>query len=141
MTWWDGSEEEDVEGHTLTFSWLDGASQPHTETMDRVTWHDAAKSYKVCYNPADATDWKLYASTHVEFGKHGYAILQGDLSTSGGIAASWSDWTPTLMRLTPRSSQSATFSSVTSSGLASRKIQGSCAIGIRVRGFRSCAAG
>lgn len=65
VTWWDGSEEEDVEGHTLTFSWLDGASQPHTETMDRITWYDAAKSYKVCYNPAEATDWKLYSSTHV----------------------------------------------------------------------------
>lgn len=65
VKWWDGAEEEDVEGHTLTFSWIDGASQPHTQTMDRITWYDPARQYKVCYNPQDASDWKLYSATHV----------------------------------------------------------------------------
>jgi hypothetical protein len=65
VKWWDGTEQEDVHGHTLTFSWLDGQNQPHTQTMKEITWYDPARSYKVCYNPQDPSDWKLYSSDHV----------------------------------------------------------------------------
>jgi len=65
VKWWDGTEQEDVHGHTLTFSWLDGRNQPHTQTMKEITWYDPARSYKVCYNPQDPSDWKLYSSDHV----------------------------------------------------------------------------
>jgi len=65
VKWWDGSQEEDVHGHTLTFSWVDAANHPHTQTMKEITWYDPTRSYKVCYNPKDASDWKLYSSDHV----------------------------------------------------------------------------
>lgn len=63
--WWDSGEEEHVSGHTLTFSFVDAASQPHTHTMEQITWYDPSASYKICYNPQDATDWKLYRADHV----------------------------------------------------------------------------
>lgn len=65
VKWWDSGEEEDIEGHTLTFSWIDNAGQPRTQTMKEITWYDPTRSYKVCYNPQDASDWKLYSSDHV----------------------------------------------------------------------------
>lgn len=63
VKWWDG--EENQEGHTLTFAWVDGAGGVHPQTMEEVSWYDDRKTYKVCYNPHDATDWKLYPSDHV----------------------------------------------------------------------------
>lgn len=33
--------------------------------MEEVTWYDAARGYKVCYNPGDASDFKLYPADHV----------------------------------------------------------------------------
>ena len=60
--WWDG--EENVEGHTLTFSWVDAANGIHTETMKEIAWYQRDRTYKVCYNPADPADWKLYNSDH-----------------------------------------------------------------------------
>lgn len=62
-TWWDG--EEDQDGHTLTYAWVDAGNSVHSESMERVTWYDPARQYKVCYNPADPTDRKLYPSDHV----------------------------------------------------------------------------
>ncbi len=63
-TWYDSGEEGDVQGHTLTFSFVDGDNGVHAETMEQITWYDAARGYKVCYNPADAEDFRLYASDH-----------------------------------------------------------------------------
>ncbi|HEU0298465.1 MAG TPA: hypothetical protein VFR37_03405 [Longimicrobium sp.] len=61
--WSDG--EENQEGHTLTFSFVDAANGVHAHTMNEITWYDPAKTYKVCYNPQDPNDWKLYSSEHV----------------------------------------------------------------------------
>lgn len=61
--WWDG--EENQEGHTLTYAWVDGANAVHTESAEEITWYDAGKTYKVCYNPQDPTDRKLYPADHV----------------------------------------------------------------------------
>lgn len=61
--WNDG--EDDQDGHTLTFSFVDATNGVHAQTMERVSWYDSAKTYKVCYNPQDAKDWKLYPSDHV----------------------------------------------------------------------------
>lgn len=60
--WTDGEDSE--EGHTLTFSFVDAANGVHAHTMEQITWYDPAKSYKVCYNPQDPKDWKLYAQDH-----------------------------------------------------------------------------
>lgn len=66
VSWWDGSDERREEGHTLTFSWVDAGNQPHTRTLERITWYDPERGYKVCYNPQDpAGDWKLYNAAHV----------------------------------------------------------------------------
>ena len=62
--WRDSGAERDVQGHTLTFSYLDAASNAYTRTMEQVTWYDPAKQYKVCYDPGNPDDWKLYESTH-----------------------------------------------------------------------------
>lgn len=61
--WWDGEENE--EGHTLTFSWVDARNGVHAESMEEITWYDPQRTYKVCYDPADPADWKLYPSDHV----------------------------------------------------------------------------
>jgi hypothetical protein len=63
VKWWDGDDHQ--EGHTLTFAWVDAAGGVHPQTMEEISWFDSAKRYKVCYNPQDATDWKLYPSDHV----------------------------------------------------------------------------
>jgi hypothetical protein len=61
--WSDGDDTQ--EGHTLTFSFVDAANGVHAHTMNEITWYDPAKTYKVCYNPEDPNDWKLYSSDHV----------------------------------------------------------------------------
>jgi hypothetical protein len=63
VKWWDG--EENQEGHTLTFAWVDAAGGVHPQTMAEISWYNPQTSYKVCYNPQDATDWKLYPADHV----------------------------------------------------------------------------
>lgn len=60
--WSDGEDNE--EGHTLTFSFVDAANGVHAHTMEQITWYDPAKTYKVCYNPQDPKDWKLYSADH-----------------------------------------------------------------------------
>ena len=64
LQWYDSAEEEQVSGHTLTFSYVDAANGVHTETVERITWYDPSKRYKVCYDPEKPDDWKLYESTH-----------------------------------------------------------------------------
>ena len=63
--WYDSLDEENVEGHTLTFSFVDGANGVHAKTMEEVTWYDAERGYKVCYDPANSADFKLYRADHV----------------------------------------------------------------------------
>jgi hypothetical protein len=60
--WHDGDDYQD--GHTLTFSFVDAANGVHAHTMEEITWYDPAKTYKVCYNPQDPKDWKLYSADH-----------------------------------------------------------------------------
>lgn len=62
---WTDADDREVSGHTLTFAYLDASQRPHTRTVEQVTWYDPSKSYKVCYNPADPDDWKLYETSHV----------------------------------------------------------------------------
>ncbi len=59
-------EEDDkrVEGHTLTYAYMAG-SQTFTQTLEKVTWYHPEWTYKVCVNPADPKDARLYRSTHV----------------------------------------------------------------------------
>lgn len=61
--WNDGDDDQD--GHTLTFSFVDATNGVHAQTMEQVSWYDPATTYKVCYNPQDAKDWKLYPAEHV----------------------------------------------------------------------------
>jgi hypothetical protein len=61
--WWDGEENQD--GHTLTFAWVDGAGSVHPQTMEQISWYDPAKTYKVCYNPQDPKDHRLRPADHV----------------------------------------------------------------------------
>lgn len=60
--WWDG--EENVDGHTLTFAFVDAQNNVHDRRMDEITWYDPQKKYKVCYNPVDPKDHKLYSADH-----------------------------------------------------------------------------
>ena len=62
--WWDGAEEENVEGHTLTYAYTVG-EDVYPVTLEQITWYDPARSYKVCYNPADGSDAHLYPGDHV----------------------------------------------------------------------------
>lgn len=63
VKWFDGDDNQ--EGHTLTYAWVDGANAVHSESAEEITWYDPAKTYKVCYNPQDPTDRKLYPADHV----------------------------------------------------------------------------
>jgi hypothetical protein len=63
VKWFDGDDHQ--EGHTLTYAWVDGANAVHPESMEEISWYDPAKSYKVCYNPQDPSDRKLYPADHV----------------------------------------------------------------------------
>jgi hypothetical protein len=58
-------DEENVEGHTLTFSFVDAANGVHARTMERITWYDPERGYKVCYNPEEPEDFRLYRADHV----------------------------------------------------------------------------
>jgi len=63
VTFWDGDDHQD--GHTLTYAWVDGANAVHTEMQKEITWYNPDLMYKVCYNPQDPNDRKLYRSEHV----------------------------------------------------------------------------
>lgn len=63
--WHDSVEEEDREGHTLTYAYVGPANAVFTRRLDRVEWYDAGRRYKVCYNPRDGEDSKLYPADHV----------------------------------------------------------------------------
>ncbi|HEU4882564.1 MAG TPA: hypothetical protein VFT45_09975 [Longimicrobium sp.] len=60
--WHDGDDYQD--GHTLTFSFVDAANGVHAHTMEQISWYKPETTYKVCYNPQDANDWRLYPSEH-----------------------------------------------------------------------------
>ncbi len=64
-TWHDSGDERNVDGHTLTFSFVDAGNGVRAKTMEQVTWYDADRTYKVCYDPADPDDFELYRSEHV----------------------------------------------------------------------------
>jgi len=61
--WYDSVEEENVEGHTLTYAYAAGG-KVYPRTLERITWYDSTTTYKVCYNPADPDDSKLYPAGH-----------------------------------------------------------------------------
>jgi hypothetical protein len=63
--WYDSGSEKDVKGHALTYAFVDAARQVHSREHAQITWYDAARTYKVCYNPADPSDSKLYPASHV----------------------------------------------------------------------------
>lgn len=63
--WWDSTEEENIQGHTLTFAYVGPGNRVYTRTMDQVEWYKPTHRYKVCYNPQDGDDWKLYTTEHV----------------------------------------------------------------------------
>ncbi|HST61723.1 MAG TPA: DUF3592 domain-containing protein [Longimicrobium sp.] len=63
VKWFDGDDHQ--EGHTLTYAWVDGANAVHTETAKEISWYDPSTGYKVCYNPQDPADRKLYPAGHV----------------------------------------------------------------------------
>ena len=63
VRWSDGDRNQ--EGHTLTFAWVDAANAVHGKTLEEITWYRPEQTYKVCYNPQDTEDWKLYPSDHV----------------------------------------------------------------------------
>lgn len=65
VRWYDSADERNREGHTLTFSFVDAANGVHAKTMEQVTWYDPERRYKVCYDPADPEDFRLYPAEHV----------------------------------------------------------------------------
>lgn len=62
VKWYDGDDHQ--EGHTLTYAWVDGANAVHSESAEEITWYDPTATYKVCYNPQDPKDRKLYRADH-----------------------------------------------------------------------------
>ena len=63
IEWHDNSKERNVAGHTVTFAYAVG-EKVYPRTLEQITWYDPAAQYKVCYNPADPEDSKLYPATH-----------------------------------------------------------------------------
>ncbi len=61
--WYDTSKERNVSGHTVTFAYAVG-EKVFPRTLNEITWFDPAVKYKVCYNPADPEDSKLYPASH-----------------------------------------------------------------------------
>lgn len=35
-----------------------------TRKMEQIEWYDSTKRYKICYNPRDGEDWRLYSEDH-----------------------------------------------------------------------------
>ena len=63
--WWDSGEEENVEGHTLTYAYVGPGNRVYTRQVEQVEWYRDVNRYKVCYNPEDGDDSKLYTVQHV----------------------------------------------------------------------------
>jgi hypothetical protein len=61
--WYDSGDEANVRGHTLTYAYAVG-DVVYTRTLEQITWYDSAAGYKVCYNPDDAEDSRLYPGDH-----------------------------------------------------------------------------
>jgi hypothetical protein len=61
--WYDSGEEENVQGHTLTYAYSAG-DQVFTRTLEQIEWYDSTSRYHVCYNPEDAEDSRLYPADH-----------------------------------------------------------------------------
>jgi YD repeat-containing protein len=59
--WQSGDRNES--GHTVTFAYTAG-DQVITKTLNEITWFKPEARYKVCYNPADPNDAKLYLADH-----------------------------------------------------------------------------
>ena len=64
VKWWDGVEEENVDGHMITFAYVGPDNKVFTRKLDQVEWYDSKTRYKVCYNPQDGDDWQLYPADH-----------------------------------------------------------------------------
>lgn len=63
VEFWDGEDQE--EGHTVTFTWVDAKNGVHQQELKEITWWRDGETWKVCYNPADPSDFRLYAADHV----------------------------------------------------------------------------
>ena len=61
--WYDSGDEEQVEGHTVTYAYTVG-DEVYTRTLNEITWYDSTANYKVCYNPEDGDDSRLYPGDH-----------------------------------------------------------------------------
>jgi hypothetical protein len=61
---WLDSDDERREGHTLTYAYVGPNSQVFSRRIQEIEWYDSAKRYKVCYNPQDGNDSKLYPADH-----------------------------------------------------------------------------
>jgi len=62
--WWDSIDEENKEGHTLTFAYVGPGNKVFTRKMEEIEWYDSTRRYKVCYNPQNGEDWRLYTEDH-----------------------------------------------------------------------------
>lgn len=63
-TKWQGAGG-DRDGHTLTYAWVDGADSVHAERLERIGWYDPATTYKVCYDPENPSDRRLFPTAYV----------------------------------------------------------------------------
>ena len=61
--WYDSGEEANVTGHTLTYGYAAGTAV-FARTLNQITWYDPDTEYKVCYNPGDPADSRLYPVDH-----------------------------------------------------------------------------
>lgn len=64
VKWYDSLDEENKEGHTLTYAYVGPDNQVFTRKLVEIEWYDAGTRYKVCYNPRDGNDSKLYPADH-----------------------------------------------------------------------------
>jgi hypothetical protein len=62
--WYDSGEEENVEGHVLTYAYVGPDNRVFTRKIVNVDWYDPAARYKVCFNPADGDDSALRPGDH-----------------------------------------------------------------------------
>lgn len=63
--WYDSGDEENKKGHIVTFAYVGPENRVYTRKIERVEWYDSTTRYKVCYNPRDGDDWRLYPDDHI----------------------------------------------------------------------------
>jgi hypothetical protein len=63
--WYDSGDEENKEGHSITFAYVGPNNRVFTRSIERVEWYDSNTRYKVCHNPSDGDDWQLRPEDHV----------------------------------------------------------------------------